>query len=424
MDTCVNCGCIHPDLASVQRSSKVLFQDISRTRPMREELYKQFHQRPEIAFQEVWTSQKIYDELVSWGIEVVRVGKTGLVATIKNGRGPRVCMRADIDGLPVLEISDVPYASTHEMIDEKTGEKVHTCHACGHDFHIMSLLSCLQLLNEHKELWQGTYVGIFQPAEEIGAGALRLLKDGIGDVVPKPCVYLGQHVMPTIAGGCVSTKTGAFFSSAYSIKVTIHGTGGHGSMPECACDPIVVAASIIMRLQTIISREMPSSERVVLTVGAIHAGTKANIIPDTATLLLNTRCYNADLEQKLFSAIERVIQAECEASSTPCPADIEYFDRGPLTENSVSTTTTLIQSFETIFGDEFVPGTPQSVSEDFSYIPRAWECPYTFWTLGGFKDMEHAPANHSPHFVPALQPTLDRGLEACIVAALTWLARS
>lgn len=411
-----------PTKSQIKASASLVLSGLDQTRDARVALYKEFHQHPEPAFQEVWTSQRIYDELRASHIEVTRIGKTGLVARIQNGDGACVAMRADIDGLPVKEASQKPYASTYTVQDSTTGARVPTMHACGHDFHIMSLLSALKALSVHKCAWKGTYLGIFQPAEEVGQGALSMIREGLCTQFTKPDVYLGQHVMPTLPGGCVATKVGAFFSAAYSIRITLHGKGSHGSMPELGTDPIVLAASVIMRLQTIVSREMPSDERVVLTIGSVSAGNKANIIPDDAVLLLNTRTYNAELEKRLFAAIERIVRAECDAAGCTIAPDIEYFDRGPLTSNDKDTTERVQEAFTSYFAKQSLQGEPQSVSEDFSYIPDEWGCPYTFWTLGGFVDMNNAPANHSPHFAPDLQPTLDRGFEAAVVAALAWLA--
>lgn len=411
-----------PTAKQICACAKRVLGNLDATQAEREALYKEFHNHPELAFLEEWTSQRIFDDLTSAHIEVVRIGKTGLVARIKNGDGPCVCMRADIDGLPVKEASGKPYASTFTMTDPASGAVVPMTHACGHDFHIMSLLSALHAFAAHKDAWHGTFMGVFQPAEEVGQGALSLIREGLCTQFEKPDVYLGQHVMPTLPSGCVATKVGPFFSAAYSIRITLHGKGSHGSMPELGIDPVVLAASVIMRLQTIVSREMPSDERVVLTIGSVSAGSKANIIPDTAVLLLNTRTYNAQLEKRLFAAIERIVRAECDAAGCTQPPDIEYFDRGPLTSNDAQTTPRVQEAFAAYFGEHALLGEPQSVSEDFSYIPDEWGCPYTFWTLGGFADVAHAPANHSPHFTPDLQPTLNCGVSAVVVAASAWLA--
>ncbi|OFT30109.1 amidohydrolase [Corynebacterium sp. HMSC08F01] len=400
---------------------KKILGDLMSTGTEREALYKHFHQHPELSMQEHATAERIVKELESSGIRVTRVGETGVVAVVDNGEGPVVAMRADIDALPVKEASGKDYASTATQVDVKTGAEVPVAHSCGHDFHLMSLLTALQAFNAHKDQWSGTFIGVFQPAEETAEGARAMLEAGVEQAMPRPDVYLGQHVLASLPGGHVGTRRGPVLSSAFSVKVTVHGKGSHGSMPELGVDPVVLASSIVMRLQTIVSREVAAKETAVVTVGAIHAGTKSNIITDSAELLINTRAYSSEVSEHLKEAIERIVRAECVAARSPKEPEFTYYDRYPLTDNDGDATDTVREAFDAYFGDESCDLDPVPASEDFSIIPDALGVPYTYWGLGGFADMSKAVGNHNPAFAPDLQPTLDRGTEAVVVAASAWL---
>ncbi|MDK8799495.1 amidohydrolase [Corynebacterium coyleae] len=400
---------------------KKILGDLMSTGTEREALYKHFHQHPELSMQEHATAERIVKELESSGIRVTRVGETGVVAVVDNGEGPVVAMRADIDALPVKEASGKDYASTATQVDVKTGAEVPVAHSCGHDFHLMSLLTALQAFNAHKDQWSGTFIGVFQPAEETAEGARAMLEAGVEQAMPRPDVYLGQHVLASLPGGHVGTRRGPVLSSAFSVKVTVHGKGSHGSMPELGVDPVVLASSIVMRLQTIVSREVAAKETAVVTVGAIHAGTKSNIITDSAELLINTRAYSSEVSEHLKEAIERIVRAECVAARSPKEPEFTYYDRYPLTDNDGDATDTVREAFDAYFGDESCDLDAVPASEDFSIIPDALGVPYTYWGLGGFADMSNAVGNHNPAFAPDLQPTLDRGAEAVVVAASAWL---
>ncbi|WP_276847612.1 amidohydrolase [Corynebacterium pyruviciproducens] len=388
-----------------------ILSDLEETREAREKLYVEFHQNPELSMEEEWTSQRIADVLDESGIEYHRVGKTGIVAIIANGDGPTVAMRGDIDALPVPEQSGKDYATAKESVS----------HACGHDFHIMSVLTALQLFNNHKDQWHGTYIGVFQPGEETAQGAKDMVDSGIADVLPKLDVYLGQHVLASIPGGTVGSKPGPMFTAASSIRIKVFGKGSHGSMPELGVDPVVLASSIVLRLQTIVSREVAARDMAVVTVGSLQAGQKSNTIPDDATLLINTRAFDHEVEKHVHEAIERIVKAECEAARSPKEPEIEYYDVYPLTNNAEEPYDKVRVAFDSYFGEDSIDITPQSASEDFSHIPDAVDAPYMYWGLGGFADQENAPGNHNPGFAPDLQPTLDRGAEAAVVAASAWL---
>lgn len=253
-----------------------ILSDLDNTRSYREELYKFFHQHPELSLQEFETSKRIISELESYGAESIqRIGDTGVVAVISNGDGPVVALRGDIDALPMAERSGKEYAATGAtQVDNNTGQETPVAHTCGHDVHISSLLGAVQAFNSHRELWNGTLMAVFQPAEETAAGARMMVEEGIVEKLSAPDVYLGQHVLGSLPGGAVGTRVGAVMSEAASIEITLHGKGSHGSMPNLGVDPIVLGSAIVTRLQSVISRGIAASETAVLTVGSFHAGKK------------------------------------------------------------------------------------------------------------------------------------------------------
>lgn len=404
-------------LTAVQK----ILSDLDETQAERERQYKYFHQHPELSMKEDHTAQTIIDILSKAGIETKRVGKTGVVAEIKNGEGPVVAMRADIDALPIKENSGKDYTSTVSTQDEN-GKTVGVSHACGHDFHISSLLGALKAFNKHKDAWRGTYIGVFQPGEETAQGAKDLVENGITGMIAKPDVYLGQHVLGAIPAGTVGIRSGAFLTTAASIRVHIFGKGSHGSMPELSVDPVVVASSIVLKLQTIVSRELAAKDYAIVTVGALNAGSKSNIIPDDAELLINTRTYSEDTQKFVYNAIERIVRGECELARCPKKPEFTYYDRYPLTNNDQNSSLRVRKAFDEYFGENSVDISRASASEDFSIVANAFNTPYAYWGLGGFEDMKNAPGNHNPAFAPDLQPTLNRGLESAVIAACAWLA--
>ena len=403
------------------------------TRPWQEELYRDVHAHPELSHQETRTAGLVAERLRGAGFEVHEgVGGTGVVGVLRNGDGATVLLRADMDALPVREATGLPYASEVTGTDA-AGNEVPVMHACGHDVHVACLAGAAQLLADGREHWSGTLVTLFQPAEEVGDGARRMVEDGLAALFPTPQVALGQHVMPAPAGR-VGTHAGAALSAADSMRITLHGRGAHGSMPQAAIDPVVLAAMIVVRLQTVVSREIPPGETAVLTVGSIQAGTKSNVIPESATLQLNVRTFSDATRTTILGAIERIVRAECAASDCPEEPEFELFDRFPLTDNDEATTERVAGAFADFFGEQSRPVGQQSASEDFSDIPSALGVPYTYWFIGGMDADVYAaaeqagrvaqdiPVNHSARFAPVIQPTLDTGTQALVVAALAWLA--
>lgn len=399
--------------------------DLDELLPRLRDLYRELHQHPELSLAEHRTAERIEAELSSLDVEVQRIGGTGVVAIIRNGAGPTVLARADTDALPVSEQTGLDYAS---QVDG-------AMHACGHDMHVATLLGAVELLATNKAAWAGTYIGLFQPAEETAQGAQAMLDDGLVDKIPTPEVALSQHVMPTEAG-TIGTSAGPVLSAGDSLKITVYGRGAHGSMPHNSVDPVVLASSIVMRLQTIVSRETKPGEFAVVTVGALNAGSKSNIIADRAELLLNLRTYDAELREQLMAAIERIVRGECQAAGSPQEPEFEYYDQFPLTDNDPTVNAQVTEAFTEYFGSDAVYETkPYTASEDFSRIPDAFGIPYTYWFVGSVAPEKYRravqqgtvsqdiPANHSPFFAPEIDPTLEIGIRTQVVGALAYLAK-
>ena len=404
-------------------------------RGWQEDFYRDLHAHPELSHQERRTATNVAARLRESGAEVHdNVGGTGVVAVVRNGDGPTVLLRADMDALPVREATDLPYASRDTATDS-AGSDVPVMHACGHDVHVTCLLGAVSLLGAAREQWAGTVVAVFQPAEEVGDGARRMVDEGLADLVGTPDVALAQHVLPFPAG-VVATREGPTLSSADSMRITVHGRGAHGSMPQAAVDPVVLAAMVVVRLQTVVSREVTPGEPVVLTVGSLRAGTKSNVIPDRAVIELNVRTYGEETRERVLQAIQRIVTAECEASRSPQPPTFELYDHFPLTDNDPQATARVTNAFREHFGEQAQDLPLQTASEDFSDIPTALGVPYTYWGIGGIDPQtyeqaraagtvsETIPVNHSAAFAPVLQPTLDTGTTALTVAALAWLCRT
>jgi amidohydrolase len=402
-------------------------------RPWQEDFYRQLHQHPELSHEEQQTAAAVADRLHGCGFDVhEQIGGTGVVGVLRNGKGPTVLLRADMDALPVREQTGLPYASTVTATDED-GNEVPVMHACGHDVHVTCLLGASALLADKTADWSGTVVALFQPAEELGDGAQRMVDDHLAAVVGDVDVALAQHVLPFPAGQ-VGTRPGPVLSAADSMRIIVYGRGGHGSMPQATVDPVVLAAMIVLRLQTVVSREVAPTDPAVLTVGSIQAGTKSNVIDDHAILQLNVRSYSEQSRTAILDAIRRIVTAECQASASPKDPDFELFDRFPPTDNDPSTTERVRAAFDDVFGDSRIDLPLQTASEDFSDVPRALNVPYTYWGIGGidpdtYRAAEAAgriaqdiPVNHSPNFGPVIRPTLDTGTKALVAAALVWLA--
>jgi hippurate hydrolase len=400
-----------------------------------ERVYKELHAQPELSFQETKTAALAASKLKELGYEVLEgIGRTGVVGVLQNGEGQTVLARADMDALPVKENTGLPYASTVTAKDE-AGETVSVAHACGHDAHVTCLLGAAELLANARRSWGGTFIALFQPAEEVAGGAKAMLADGLRDRIPKPDVAFSQHVLAHPAG-TIGTQVGPVLSAGDSIRITLHGKGSHGSMPHNSVDPVVLAALVVVRLQTIVSRETKPGEFAVLTIGSSVAGSKSNIIADHAVLLVNLRTYDMAVRQRMIERIERMVKAECEASGAPHPPEFEYYDQYPLTENDPEVTEKITSAFRSHFGPQNVFDLGRvTASEDFSHVPDALGTPYTYWGVGCIDPEKYAkafeqgrveqdiPVNHSEFFAPVIEPTLSIGTQALIAAALTYLTK-
>lgn len=395
-----------------------------------EELRRDLHRHPELSRREHATAAKMAGLLQDAGFEVHEsVGDgTGVVGLLTRGEGPTVLVRADMDALPVTEAEQVDYRST--VTDDLDGQQVGVMHACGHDTHMAALQGALRVLAAD-DGWAGTLVAVFQPAEETLSGA-RGMQDALRELVPDGIdIALGQHVMPGAAGE-VYLAPGPVMAASDQLMVTVHGRGGHGSQPEKTIDPIVLAAAMVTRLQTIVSREVAAFDRAVVTVGTFHAGTQANIIPDRARFEINVRSFDEGVRAHILDAIERIVQGECQVAGAP-EATVERRDNVPVTDNDADAVERLRTAFVEEFGDALSTADPVLGSEDFSYLPAVWDAPYVFWTYGGFdpdvvatareKGTMNAdvPSNHSPTFIPVLSPTMETATRAMLVAARTFL---
>jgi hippurate hydrolase len=403
------------------------------------ELYRDLHAHPELSGQEKRTAGAVAARLRAQpGWEVTEgVGGTGVVGVLRSGDGPVVLLRADMDGLPVLEATGLPYASKARGTD-RDGNDVPVMHACGHDMHVTCLLGATELLAAHREAWRGTVVAVFQPAEETGEGAQGMLADGFAERFPRPDVCLGQHVGPFPAGIAV-TRPGPVMAASDSFRVRLFGRGGHGSSPESAVDPVVMAAAVVMRLQTVVSREVSASQAAVVTVGSIQAGTKENIIPDEAELKLNIRSVDPVVRERVLAAVRRVVAAEAAASGAPREPEFTSLGAFPVTVNSAEATAATEAALRGALGEQAVFTLPQPLngSEDFGLFGDVLGVPSVFWHFGGADwaafaglDLEalasrglpdSVPMNHSPQYAPMPDPTIEVGVRALLGAAAAWL---
>jgi amidohydrolase len=401
-------------------------------------LYRDLHAHPELGFEEHRTAEIVASRLATWGYDVTSgVGGTGVVAVLDNGPGLTALLRADMDGLPVLEQTGADYASRARGVDRE-GNDVPVMHACGHDVHVTCLLGAAARLAMDRSEYAGRVMLVFQPAEELGAGARAMVDDGLFERFGRPDVVLGQHVAPMPAG-LLGMHPGTAMAASDSLTITLHGSGGHGSRPETAVDPIVMAAATILRLQTIVSRETAGTETAVVTVGMVRAGSAGNVIGDRAELRVNVRTFEPAVRERTLAAIHRIVNAEAEASGAPRPPDIEHTGRFPTLVNDPDATARTRAAFTEWLGDGLVidPGLVTG-SEDVGILATESGAPCVFWLLGGAAPEAFAgvtteeelhemvrsiPSNHSPTYLPVVTPTLTNGVEALVRAARSWLPR-
>ena len=396
------------------------------------DLYRDLHQHPELSLQEVRTANVLAKALQPLGYEVAeQVGGTGVVGVLRNGPGPTVMLRADFDALPVQEKTGLPYASEAHAVDQD-GHSVPVMHACGHDMHATCLVGAASLLASTTDQWSGTLLVVFQPAEELARGAHDMVADGLFSRFPKPSIVLGQHVAP-LPAGFIGHGSGPLMAAADTVHVTLYGRGGHGSRPEAAVDPVLMAANVVTRLQGIVAREVSPSETAVVTVGRLVAGSKPNIIPDTAELGINIRSTTEHTRALVREAVERIVRAESAASAAVREPDFKWEDAAPVLVSDPDATATTLAAFTEHFGPERIfPMPPITASEDVGVFGAAIDVPTVFWFWGGIEPdvvfkalgegtIDKLPANHAPNFAPLIEPTLSTGVEALVVAALAWL---
>lgn len=381
-----------------------------------QDFYDDLHANPELSHQEERTAGAIQAALQRFDVEVTTgIGGHGIVAVMRNeatSDTPTALMRADFDAL---------------FVDEKN------LHACGHDMHTTALLGALAILDNLRAHWAGTVIALFQPAEESSIGAKLMIEDGLVDKIPAPDVCLGQHVMPGRAGE-VQTRRGPLMAGCDSIKVTIFGKSAHASMPHTSIDPTYTAAMIVTRLQAIVGREVAPDEFFVISVGTLRSGDTNNIIPDSAELVLNTRYYDEELAERVYAALKRVVQAEVQASGSTKEPEFHFYAHGEVVDNNEAVFDRVRGTFDATFGEHSVTAQRSTVSEDFTYLPKAWNVPYLFWFVGstprelwdeaaarGTIDTD-VPVNHQANFVPEYEPTVHATTLAGAGALLSFVA--
>jgi hippurate hydrolase len=384
-------------------------------------LYIDIHQNPELSGHETQTAAKMASRLRDLGYEVTEhVGNTGVVALMKNGAGPTVMLRTELDALPVEEKTGLPYASKVHTKDD-AGHDVPVMHACGHDLHIATLVGTAEVMARSKDRWHGTLMLIGQPAEETVGGAVGMLKAGLFTRFPRPDAAFAFHVGNELPAGKVGMTPGIYNTNADSLKITIYGKGGHGSAPHTAVDPIVIAARTILALQTIASREVKPGSLVVVTVGYIRAGTKNNIIPDTAEMGLTVRTNKDEIRKQVLAAIARITKAEAEAAGAPREPGIEHDEATDAVYNEPALGQRLRPALESALGkDNVIAEEPITASEDFSAFVEQG-IPAFYFSLGGADPEKlvqakaagtHLPSNHSSLFAPDLDPALHTAITA------------
>jgi len=384
-------------------------------------LYLDLHEHPELSGHETETAAKLAGKLKAAGYEVTeQVGGTGVVAVLKNGNGPTIMLRTELDALPVEERTGLPYASKVHTKDD-AGRDVAVMHACGHDVHMASLLGTAEIMARSKNTWHGTLILIGQPAEETIGGAEGMIKAGLFTRFPKPDAIVALHVGNELPAGTVSITPGIYNTNSDSVRITIYGKGGHGAAPHTTIDPIVIAARTILSLQTIASREVKPGELAIVTVGDIRAGTKNNIIPEQAEMGLTIRTYKQDIRRQVLAAIGRIAKAEAEAAGAPREPLVEHYEGTDAVYNEPALAERLRAPLEAALGKDHVEITgPITPSEDFSYFVEQG-VPGFYFSLGGADPQkfaeakakgEHLPSNHSSLFAPDVDPALHTGIAA------------
>jgi hippurate hydrolase len=392
--------------------------------PKLDALYEDIHAHPELAFQEEKTAAKLAAEMRAIGFEVTeKVGKTGLVAIYKNGAGPTIMVRTELDALPMEEKTGLAYASHDRAISN--GRETFVAHSCGHDIHMASWVGAAKTLVGLKEQWHGTLMFIAQPAEEIGSGAKAMLADGLFTRFPKPDVGFALHD-GAFAYGTIYYRVGIGSSNSDSLFVKFHGRGGHGAAPQSTIDPVMIAARFVVDLQSVISREKDPTEFGVVSIGAIHGGTAENIIPDDVSLYGTIRSFKPEVRAKMLAGIERTARQAAAMSDAP-PPDIVIKEGAKAVVNDPAVVATAEKVLKSAFGDKFKTSPPSTPSEDYSEFVNAG-VPSMFFNIGVYDPERVAaarnggaplPGNHSPLFAPVPKPTIETGVTAMTLAVLS-----
>lgn len=392
-----------------------------------EELFLHFHANPELSNREFKTAERLAEEIREFGFDVTEgVGGTGIVAVMKNGAGPTVMLRADMDGLPVKEDSGLPYASTARQVDI-TGIEQPVMHACGHDVHITAMVGVARQMAARTDRWSGTLVMIGQPAEERISGARAMLADGLYERFPKPEYALAFHVSAGTPSGKIDVPLTITGSSSDSVDIIVHGVGAHGASPHKGVDPVLVASQIVVTLQSVVSRSIAPLQPGVITVGAIHGGTKHNIIGNRVEMQLTVRSDDAETREKLLDGIDRV--AEGVARSLGIPDDLlpevirSETETTPPTINDEPTARMIKELFTEHFGEEMMFEEPREGmgAEDFAYfVEPELGVKGVYFGIGGTprEDIDTAPSHHSPFFWIEPEPSIKSGVEAMVVGAM------
>jgi amidohydrolase len=400
--------------------------------PQVEALYLDLHQHPELSFHEQRTAATLADGLRKLGFDVTTgVGKLGVVGVLKNGAGPTVMLRTELDALPVKEQTGLAYASQVTTHND-AGVEVPVMHACGHDVHMSAWMGTATLLSKARDQWKGTLILIGQPAEESVGGAAAMLKDGLFTRFPRPDYVIAFHDDSDLPAGMVGYIPGYSHANVDSVDITIYGKGGHGAMPQTTIDPVVIAARTVLALQTIVSRELDPRDPAVVTVGSIHGGTRHNIIPDSVHLQLTVRSYKPETRKHLLASIQRIAKAESEAGGAPKPPLVEFSDSSDSVYNDPKLTERVAAVLRKRLGnDNVVQMPPKMVAEDFSEYGKAG-VPAMMFFVGAVNPAryqaakasgERLPSLHSSVFAPDVMPTLETAMEAETAVMLDLLGK-
>ncbi len=374
--------------------------------PDLERLYVELHQGPELSLHEEKTAARLADHLRALGFEVsTAIGGHGVVGILRNGPGPTLMLRTDLDALPVEEKTELPYAS-RVRVTRETGETVAVMHACGHDVHMTAWVGAATLLSRNRRRWRGTLVMVGQPAEELGQGAQAMLEAGLFKRFPKPDAAFAVHASAELPAGTVGFVPGYALASADSVDVTIYGRGGHGAYPHRTVDPIVIAARFVLALQTIVSREVSPLDSAVVTVGSFHGGTKHNIIPDEVRLELTVRAHKDEVRTHLLDAIRRIARAEADAAGAPREPTVEIKESTPSTHNDPALTRRLASAIGVVLGaDRVLEVQPVMGAEDFSAYGRAGVPAVILW-VGAVEPEPTGPHRRAVRRCPRSTPPI------------------